>query len=187
MKTNMIIVAAPSGAGKSTFVERALRDFPILQDTTTYTTREMRTGESEGNPYYFVSKKEFKNLIKQDFFVEWAQVHTNLYGTSHKNIQDIISSNHVVIMDVDVQGVKTFKNKFPDCIRIFILPPSIDELKRRILLRDKIIPKDIDVRLSNALKEMKQADQFDFQVINDDLDNSYGKFKKIIADLLESD
>ena len=110
----MIIVSAPSGAGKSSFLDRVLKDFPILKDTITYTTRTMRTGESDGNPYYFVSKEKFLELKEQGFFVESAKVHDNFYGTPLHQIEDAMRENRVVIMDVDVKGAATFKKKYPD-------------------------------------------------------------------------
>lgn len=185
-KTRMIIVSAPSGAGKSSFLDRVLKDFPILKDTITYTTRAMRTGESDGNPYYFVSKEKFLELKEQGFFVESAKVHDNFYGTPLHQIEDAMKENRVVIMDVDVKGAATFKKKYPDAISIFILPPSIDELRRRILHRDHKIPEDLELRLINAQMEMTLANTFDFRVINENFEESYGKFKKIIGDLIEN-
>jgi guanylate kinase len=182
----MIIISAPSGAGKSSFIERILKDFPVLKDTVTYTTRAMRTGESDGNPYFFVSKERFKELIDEGYFVEWARVHDNIYGTPLHQIEDAIKEGRVSIMDVDVKGAATFKKKYPDAASIFILPPSIEELKRRILGRDKKPPEDLDIRLINAQMEMSLASGFDYQLINDKFDESYAKFKKIIENLLEN-
>lgn len=182
----MIIISAPSGAGKSSFIERVLKDFPVLKDTTTYTTRAMRTGESDGNPYFFVSKDRFKELIDEGFFVEWARVHDNIYGTPLHQIEDALKEGRVSIMDVDVKGAATFKKKYPDAASIFILPPSIEELKRRILGRDKKLPEDMEIRLINAQMEMSLASGFDYQLINDQFDESYAKFKKIIENLLEN-
>jgi guanylate kinase len=180
----MIIIAAPSGAGKSSFVERIAQDFPRLRDTVTYTTREMRTGESEGNPYHFVSREQFLELREQGFFVEWAKVHENLYGTPMHQLDDAWAKDEVIIMDVDVQGAATFKKKFRDAVSIFILPPSIDELRRRVTKRDGGVPKDLEIRMKNAAIEIQQAGSFDVQVVNDDFDKSYQEFKKIIEELL---
>ncbi|MCM2280641.1 MAG: guanylate kinase [Bdellovibrionaceae bacterium] len=183
----MIIIAAPSGAGKSSFVSRITQEMPRLRDTVTYTTRAMRAGESEGVPYHFVSREKFETLVREDFFVEWAVVHGNLYGTPFYQIRDAWDRNEVVIMDVDVQGADTFKRKFPDdAVSIFIVPPSIEELRRRVVKRDGKIPADLEVRMANAEKEIRRADDFDYQVVNDDFDKSYLQFKKIIEDLLKS-
>lgn len=184
MKVRLIIISAPSGAGKSSFVERICREVPRLRDTVTYTTRAIRAGESEGHPYHFVSKQRFMELREQGFFVEWAVVHENLYGTPYHQLEDAWAKDEVVIMDIDVQGADTFKRKFPDAATIFILPPSIDELRRRVTKRDGRIPADLEVRMKNAEREVGRANDFDFQLINDDFDKSYLQFKKIIEELL---
>ncbi|MBX3018051.1 MAG: guanylate kinase [Bdellovibrionaceae bacterium] len=186
MKANLIIVAAPSGAGKSSFVERICREEPRLVDTVTYTTRSMRRGESQGHPYHFVSKSEFEALIDRNFFVEWAFVHNNMYGTPLNQLEEAWKSGKAVIMDVDIQGAATFRAKFPDqAAGIFILPPSLDELERRIVKRDGQRPSDLDVRLKNAQIETAKAHEFDYQVVNDDFERSYAEFKKIVEDLLK--
>lgn len=186
MKTRMIVVAAPSGAGKSSFVERICREEPRLVDVITYTTRSPRPGESEGNPYHFLDRTEFEKRISEDFFVEWAHVHTNLYGTPWDQLHTAWSRGLCVIMDIDVQGTATFKEKFPDARSIFILPPSIDELRRRVSGRPGGAPPDIEVRMKNAAIEMAQADRFDFRVVNDEFEPSYAQFKKIIEELLSA-
>lgn len=180
----MIILAAPSGAGKSSFVEKITQEIPRLRDTVTYTTRGMRAGESEGHPYHFVTKDRFQELREQNFFVEWAVVHENLYGTPMHQLTDAWEKDEVIIMDVDVQGAETFKRKFPDAVTIFILPPSIDELRRRVTKRDGKIPADLDVRMKNGEREIARAGEFDIQLVNDDFTESYRQFKKIIEELL---
>ncbi|PWU21931.1 MAG: guanylate kinase [Bdellovibrio sp.] len=186
MKVRIIIVAAPSGAGKSSFVERICREDDRLVDLVTCTTRAMRRGEEQGKPYFFISGDEFKERIKRDYFVEWAWVHGNLYGTPMEHLEKAWSQHKTVIMDIDVQGAATFKEKFPDARTIFILPPNIDELRRRILNRDGIAPANMQLRLRNAESEISQASKFDFQVVNDVFEQSYAQFKKIIEDLLGS-
>lgn len=184
MKTRMIILAAPSGAGKSSFVEKICKEDKRLFDTVTFTTRSMRKGESQGSPYFYVSREEFEQKIKEDFFIEWAQVHNNLYGTPYYQIEDAWKQGKCVIMDVDVQGAETFKKKYPDAITIFILPPSIDELRRRIQIRDGKVPEDIEVRMRSAEREIKEASKFNYQIVNDNFEISYAKFKKIVEELL---
>ena len=187
MKTRMIIVAAPSGAGKSSFVERICREDSRLFDTVTYTTRSIRQGESQGHPYHFISMDEFQAFVEKKFFIEWAQVHNNYYGTPLHQIEDAWRDGKCVIMDVDVQGAQTFKAKYPgDSKSIFIVPPSIDELRRRIVKRDGKVPADLEVRMRNASMEMTRAPEFDFQLVNDDFNVSYAEFKKIIDRLLAS-
>ena len=185
MKTKMIIVAAPSGAGKSSFVERICREDSRLEDTVTYTTRSMRAGESQGHPYHFVSRAEFEALLEKNYFVEWAKVHTNLYGTPLSQLESAWSRGKCIIMDIDVQGAATFKAKYPDVSKsVFILPPSIDELRRRISKRDAKVPEDIEVRMQNAKKEIALAGNFDYQIVNDVFETSFSEFKKIIEALL---
>lgn len=179
-QTRMIIVAAPSGAGKSSFVEKLAGEDQRFHDIITYTTRNMRHHESQGKPYFFISKEEFQKKVSEDFFIEWAQVHTNMYGTSYEQIQLAWAKDKVVIMDIDIQGVVTFKSKFPDAKTVFILPPSIEELRRRVIKRDGAPPPDLDVRMANAEKEMTKASEFDVQIINDDFNRSYAEFKKIV-------
>ncbi|MEK2645087.1 guanylate kinase [Bdellovibrio sp. BCCA] len=184
MKTRLIIVAAPSGAGKSSFVEKLSQENPRLVDIITYTTRAMRKGESEGQPYHFISSEDFQKKIKEGFFVEWAKVHTNFYGTSFESIENAWKQDKCAIMDIDIQGVATFKSKFPDAKTVFILPPSIDELRRRIEKRDGGVPADIEVRMANAEKEIREASKFDYQIVNDVFEQSYSQFKKIVEELL---
>ncbi|MCX7977709.1 MAG: guanylate kinase [Bdellovibrionaceae bacterium] len=184
MKTRMIIVAAPSGAGKSSFVERIAAEDSRLVDVITCTTRSMRKGESQGKPYYFLTVEDFQAKVACGYFVEWARVHNNFYGTPWDQIEAAWKKGKCVIMDVDVQGTATFKTKFPDAKTVFILPPSIDELRRRIERRDGGLPQDIEVRMANAEKEIAEAHRFDYRVVNDDFEASYGQFKKIIDELL---
>lgn len=187
MKLRMILVAAPSGAGKSSFVNRVTQELPQLVDVITYTTRPMRRGEVQGNPYHFISVEEFLEMRLKGLFVEWAQVHDNYYGNSYEQLGKVWEQNKVVIMDIDIQGCRTYKSKYPDAKTIFILPPSIEELRRRIVARDGRVPTDIDLRMENAAKEMSCVDEFDFRLINDVFEDSYSQFKKIIEQLLETE
>lgn len=179
-RTRMIIVAAPSGAGKSSFVERIAAEDARIHDIITYTTRPMRFHESQGKPYFFISKEDFEKKKNEDFFIEWAQVHTNFYGTSYEQIQLAWAKDKVVIMDIDIQGMQTFKAKYPDAKTVFILPPSIEELKRRVTKRDGGPPPDLDIRMKNAEKEMAMASHFDIRIVNDDFEKSYQEFKKTV-------
>jgi guanylate kinase len=176
----MIIVAGPSGVGKSSFVDKIIGELPILVDIKTYTTRPMRVGESEGDPYHFVTLEKFDELIEQGFFVEWANVHTSKYGAPYDQIYNAWRKGHPVIMDVDVQGTATFKKNFPTCCAIFIHPPSIDALRKRVMHRDKGNIMDLEVRMANAQKEIQQAYLFNYQLVNDEFDESYSQFKKTV-------
>ncbi len=182
----MIIVVGPSGVGKSSFVDAITRENPNILDVITYTTRDMRTGESEGNPYHFVTQERFKHLIAEGFFVEWAKVHDRLYGTPKDQINRALSEGRPVIMDVDVQGARAFIEEYPGCLTLFIHPPHLDELRRRIISREGKEPTDLAVRLANAEKEIAQSHLFHQQLTNDDFDGSYLQFKKIIEEFLKN-
>lgn len=185
MKTKIILVAAPSGAGKSSFLERIIREVPQLEDVVTYTTRSRRTHEQEGVHYHFITEVQFKDKVQQGFFVEWAKVHANFYGTSFDSIEEAWDRNKVVIMDLDVQGVETFRKRYASILKtIFIIPPSLDILRQRIIGRDNKIPEDLDLRIKNAEIEMGQASKYNFQVVNDEFESSYAHFKKIIEEIL---
>jgi guanylate kinase len=186
MKQPMIILIGPSGVGKSSFLERAIKEFPNLFDTTTYTTRKMRKGESEGRPYHFIDREKFKSLIDKNYFVEFAEVHGNLYGTPYDQIENAFKNRKIVIMDVDVQGARTFKAKFPGAVTVFLRPPSIDSLRQRILKREGKAPADLELRLANAEREMKEAAQFEIEIVNDDFEIAYLSLKKLIEDLSQS-
>ncbi len=183
-KGKMMILVGPSAVGKSTFLAQAVKDFPELVDTITCTTRPMRPGEKEGNPYYFLSRQEFEEKVAQGYFVEFAEVHGNLYGTPRNQIEDNLAQGKTVIMDVDVQGARTFKRKYPQSLTIFIHPPSFEVLRERLLKRDGTGAKDIELRLKNAQEELATAQEFDRQLVNGDFAESYAVFKKIIEEVL---
>ncbi|MCB0385917.1 MAG: guanylate kinase [Bdellovibrionales bacterium] len=182
----IIILVGPSGAGKSTFLEKVLGDYTQFRDIITYTTRPMRKGESEGNPYHFVTRERFEELIQEKFFVEWARVHDKYYGSPRNPIEEAWLQGLAIIMDLDVQGARAFKKEFPQALTVFIHPPSIDELRRRIVERDGGAPKDLDLRLENAQKEMAVSGEFDRQMINREFSQSYAELKKMIDELLKS-
>jgi len=181
---HLLLVAAPSGAGKNSFMVRALRDFSQLKDVPTYTTRHPRSNEKDGVDYHFISSDRFSSLIEEGFFAEWARVHDQFYGVSHQSLEDCWAEGRVAIMDVDIQGVATLKANYPQARSIFIMPPSIEELKVRILARDVRAPANLELRLENARKEIAKANEFDYQVINDDLEKSYKRFKLIVEKIL---
>jgi guanylate kinase len=186
MKTPLIVVSAPSGAGKSSFCKKALQDFKQLTYSISFTTRPLRDGEVEGDPYHFVDRKKFLELKDQGFFVETAEVFGNLYGTPKNEVERAKRISKFLIMDIDIQGADSFRALFPDATYIFILPPSIDELRRRLMFRDKGKTHNLEVRLKKATEEISQAPRFDHQIMNDDFGKAYAQFKKIIEDLVKS-
>jgi guanylate kinase len=181
MKSRLIILVAPSGAGKSTFLETAVKEDANLIHSVSYTTRAPRASERQGKPYNFISNEQFEALIKDDFFIEWAKVHDYYYGTSRRDLEAIWNQGKQVIMDLDVKGAWRMKGYYPDALTIFILPPSIEELRRRLQKRDQSEKTNIEVRLANAVDEMLAAPKFDFQIVNDDFERAYAQFQKIIA------
>lgn len=184
--TPLIVVSAPSGAGKSSFCEKAVTDFPNhIVDSISCTTRAPREGEKDGQPYYFMSREKFLEFREKNYFIEWAEVYGNFYGTPKSQVDDARKNKKFLIMDVDVQGAKSFRKLYPDATFIFILPPSIDELRRRLEKRDKGKTGNLEVRLEAANREIAMAKDFDHQIVNDDFEKSYAQFKKIIEDLIK--
>lgn len=186
MKQPMVILIGPSGVGKSSFLDRALKDFKGLRDTVTFTTRGMRQGESEGCPYHFVTAEKFEQLIKQNHFIEHARVHGNWYGTPLYQLEEAWKAGECIVMDVDVQGANTFKSKFPGALTVFILPPSVDALRYRVTSRDGRPPQDLELRMQNAAREIEQAERFDYQIVNDQFEPAYAQLKKLIEDYLKT-
>lgn len=182
----IIIVAGPSAVGKSTFVDKITSENSQLVDIITYTTRDKREGESEGQPYYFVTLDKFKELEGQGFFVETARVHNNFYGTPYDQMEQAWAKGKAVIMDIDVQGAHVFKEKFPWTKTIFILPPHMDALRQRLIKRDGSCCEDLDVRMQTAQQELTQVEHFDFQLVNEEFDSSYAQFKKIVEEILKA-
>jgi len=179
MKTNkeakLYVVVAPSGAGKSTLVSRIRSDFPHIGWSVSHTSREKRSGEVHGEDYFYISKEDFEEKIKQSFFLEWALVHGQYKGTSKSFIQESLDRDRSLLLELDVQGADDVKAIFPESVVIFIAPPSFEELERRLRSRKTDSEEQIDIRLSNARKEMSQKDDYDFLIINDDLEVAYKK------------
>jgi len=164
---NLFVVAAPSGAGKSSLVKALMQLDSRVQPSISHTTRKPRGQEKDGREYFFVSDEAFQALIDEDSFLEWASVHDHLYGTSKKTIQERIAQGGDVILEIDFQGAVQIKKLFDNAVLIFILPPSLEELKARLERRGEDTAEVIEVRLQNAEKEMKQAKAFDFVIINE--------------------
>ena len=177
---NLFVVAAPSGAGKSSLVKALLELDSRVQPSVSHTTRAPRGQEKHGREYFFVSEPEFDAMVQSDAFVEWAHVHNNRYGTSKKAIEERISQGADVILEIDFQGALQIKKVFANAVTIFILPPSWDELRSRLERRGEDTPAVIEVRLQNAALEMAQAHQFDFVIINELFDRAVFDLKSIV-------
>ncbi|PPE68652.1 guanylate kinase [Caldimonas thermodepolymerans] len=163
---NLFVVAAPSGAGKSSLVKALLELDSRLMVSISHTTRSPRGQEQNGREYWFVSEEEFRAMIDRGDFFEWAEVHGNLYGTSRAGIESRMAAGEDVILEIDWQGALQIKRLFPHAVLIFILPPSYDELLQRLQRRGEDDPEVIQTRMANARMEVAQARHFDFVIIN---------------------
>ena len=164
---NLFVVAAPSGAGKSSLVKALMELDSHVQPSVSHTTRPPRGQEKHGREYFFVSSSEFDSMVLADAFVEWAHVHGHRYGTSKKAIEDRISHGADVILEIDWQGALQIKRIYPNAVLVFILPPSWEELRSRLERRGEDSPEVIETRLENAANELAQAKEFDFVIINE--------------------
>ena len=171
----LFVVSAPSGAGKTTLVGRLMANDPAVRQSVSYTTRAPRPGEQDGVHYHFVDKAGFELMRTQGEFLEWAQVHGNYYGTSRSWLQDQLVSGQDVLLEIDWQGAAQVRKLFPAMVSIFVLPPSMDELARRLRGRGSDSDSVIAERLEGALDEMRHVDEFDFVIINKDLDVALGE------------
>ena len=188
MKYKAIIVSAPSGAGKTSIVKRVLQSNLPVEFSTSATSRKRRENEIHGKDYYFFSPQEFKQHIDNDDFLEWEEVYQNqFYGTLRSEIERIWNKKRHVIFDVDVKGGLNLKNKFGNktALSIFIKPPSIAELKKRLENRATETPESIKKRLQRAEFEMSFADEFDIVIVNDRLDRAVEKTMQKITDFVE--
>jgi guanylate kinase len=163
---NLFVVAAPSGAGKSSLVKALLELDSHLAVSISHTTRKPRGQEQHGREYWFVDERTFRSMIEHGDFFEWAEVHGNLYGTSRKAIEDRLNHGEDVVLEIDWQGALQIKKLFPDAVLVFILPPSYEELLQRLQRRGEDHPEVIAQRMANAREEVAQARHFDFVIIN---------------------
>lgn len=177
---NLFIVAAPSGAGKSSLVKALLELDSHVQPSVSHTTRAPRGQEKHGREYFFASEQEFDAMVLAQAFVEWAHVHNHRYGTSKKAIEERMAQGADVILEIDFQGAIQIKNIFANAISIFILPPSWDELRARLERRGEDSPEVIDLRIKNAAIEVAQVHQFDFVIINELFDRALFDLKAIV-------
>lgn len=177
---NLFVVAAPSGAGKSSLV-KALRAFDArVYPSVSHTTRAPRGQEKHGREYFFVSDAEFDHMVATDAFIEWAHVHGRRYGTSKKGIEQRLAEGSDVLLEIDYQGALQVRRAFANAVLIFILPPSWEELRSRLEHRGEDAPEIIELRLKNAEHEMAQVAQFDFVVVNELFESALFDLKAII-------
>ena len=186
-KKTLIVISGPSGSGKSTLVKEVLSLYgPEKMGTlVSYTSRPPRRSEKEGCEYHFVSKEQFLFLKEKNFFAEWTYVYEHHYGTSIEQINKHWNEGRTIIKDFDLQGADAIKKIYPQALRVFIHPPSLEELKNRVYNRQENEKKDIEIRMEQAKVEIKQASYFDYQLRNANILDTIGKLKKIIEEYLK--
>jgi guanylate kinase len=175
----LFVVTGPSGCGKSSIVRYILKDIRRVRFSVSHTTRPRRPSEQDGREYHFVEKEEFERLIARNRFLEWAEVHGHYYGTSKSEIAEKGKTGDV-LLDIDVQGARQVRDRRPDAVFIFIVPPRFSELRRRLRERGEDSPAALRRRLRNARKEVREIGLFDYVVINDRLDRAVLEFEAII-------
>jgi guanylate kinase len=187
MKGKLVIISAPSGAGKTTLVKHLLESGLNLEFSVSATTRTIRKNESDGKDYYFISVDEFRRRIGNHDFVEWEEVYSDhFYGTLKKEIGRIWSNGNNVLFDVDVKGGINLKKNFGnESISIFIMPPSVEELEKRLVRRGTDKPEKIKMRIEKAREEIKLADKFDHIVVNDEVGKALAECKQLVLSFLE--
>lgn len=177
----LLIISSPSGAGKTTLTHRLLQEFPELRFSVSHTTRKPRANEVDGQDYHFVTEHAFRELLGEDGFAEWAEVHGNLYGTSVAEIDRARAAGKAgLLFDVDYQGARQIKEKFPHAIGVFILPPSMDELRRRLESRGSDDAESRRLRFEKAREEIGHYPFFDYMIVNDDLQQALAELRGIV-------
>jgi len=177
---NLFVVAAPSGAGKSSLVKALMELDSRVQPSVSHTTRDPRGQEKHGREYYFVSNEEFDAMVNAGSFVEWAHVHGRRYGTSRKAIEERMAQGGDVVLEIDWQGALQIRQLFTNAVLIFILPPSWEELRSRLERRGEDAAEIIELRLKNASEEMAQAQAFDFVIINELFERALFDLKAVV-------
>ena len=177
---NLFVVAAPSGTGKSSLVKALMEVDAGVAPSVSHTTRAPRGQEMHGREYFFVSNSEFDAMIAAGDFLEWANVHGNRYGTSRQAIEQRIGSGGDIVLEIDWQGALQIKRLFPNAILVFVLPPSLEELRSRLERRGEDSPEVIELRLKNAGEELNQASHFDFVIINEIFERALFDLKAIV-------
>jgi len=180
-KARLFVIAAPSGAGKTTLVQAVTRNNPELRFSISYTTRPQRRNEADGVDYKFVNKETFERLREQGKMLESATVFDNLYGTSREQVEKHLEDGHSVILEIDWQGARQVRESMPESVTIFILPPSHDELVRRLRERRTDSDEVIARRLRDAVSDMSHWNEFDYIIINDDLDRAVADLEAVLS------
>ena len=181
LPAKLFVIAAPSGAGKTTLVKALTTRNPDLRFSISYTTRQKRRNEADGVDYQFVDTTEFESLRKQDALLESAKVFDNFYGTSRQQVEEHLDAGHHVILEIDWQGAQQVRAAMPECVSVFILPPSREELEYRLRSRGTDSDEVIERRLRDALSDMSHWNEFDYIIFNDDLDAAVADLEAVLA------
>lgn len=176
-KGRLIVLTGPSGVGKGTLLKSLLQRHPDLYLSTSMTTRNPRPGEINGKNYYFVTRQEFERLVAQGELLEWAEFAHNFYGTPRKPVEEQIRQGNWVILEIELEGARQIRKTFPSALRIFIAPPSLEELESRIRGRAQDSEEAIARRLLRAREEIDAADEFDIQIVNDDFEKALSEIE----------
>ncbi|MGD8572647.1 MAG: guanylate kinase [Gammaproteobacteria bacterium] len=179
--SSLYVIAAPSGAGKTSLVKALLETTPDITVSVSHTTRQARPGEVHGEHYYFVDQQTFEQMRDAGEFLEYAQVFDNYYGTSRQSVEDTLKRGSDVILEIDWQGAQQIRRLYPDCCSIFILPPSREALEQRLRSRGQDNEKVIDRRMQDAIAEISHYPEFDYLVINDDFDQALAEMTAIVV------
>lgn len=179
----IVVVSAPSGGGKGTILARVMAEDERVVHSVSVTTRKPRVNEENGTHYWFATPEEFKQWIAEDQFFEWAEVHGNYYGTLNSEIEKHTSTGHDVVMELDIQGMRSVKAQRPEVKTIFLMPPSLEILEARLRDRGGLEEEDLQIRLGNAREEMDARDEYDYVIINDSLDKAVSEFNDILNTL----
>lgn len=177
---SLFIVSAPSGAGKTTLCKELVSASPKLKFSISHTTRRIRPGEVDNRDYTFISREEFKRMIEKDDFIEWAEIHGEFYGTSRKRLEELMNSGNDVILDIDTQGAMQLRKQYRDGVYIFVLPPSLEVLVKRLEKRMTNSRDEIEKRLSRAVDEIKAYQEYDYVIINDIFEDALKELEAII-------
>lgn len=180
LSPKLFVISGPSGAGKGTLVARVRDRYPRLGLTVSATTREPREGEIDGKSYYFLTDEEFARRVEAGEFVEWAHVHGHSYGTLVSEVSSKLEAGASLVLEIDVQGAFQVKERFPDAVLVFIMPPSLAVLRERLSGRGTETEESLALRLANAEREMELADRYDDVVVNDDLERATDELLGVI-------